>query len=174
MDSNKQQIEHLVAEGIFGFLNDLLRNITIPNRYAESPSQSEAYRVGYIDGILDAGEKSWKYGLTSPIGSGQQVMETSEHKDFSIEYLAGRHAVRVGNQEVKLTRSEDVLMKLLWDNKDKVCTYNEFNEACKSIGITRYEKVIRAFRRKIDPDPHQPQHIDNIRKMGYILITNPQ
>ena len=109
-DIEQRVIEQSIAEGLIELI-EVIRNIQIPSEHANHPLP---YLRGYIDGRLDAALKT--YTPEVPPHFRPQTQGIGEERDSTIKYLADRRAVRLGDREIELTRSENALMQYLWNN----------------------------------------------------------
>jgi len=68
---------------------------------------------------------------------------------------------------------EHGLLKLLHENKGKVCRYQEIGEKVWGLPAPPIESIqgtVRDLRKKIEPDPNKPRFIITVRTEGYRLV----
>jgi len=83
--------------------------------------------------------------------------------------------VTMGGEEVKLTRTEYELLKYLATNAGKVITHRQLLDEVWGPSFTQDTQYLRVYvgqlRKKIEPDPSQPQYIITEPGIGYRLIA---
>jgi two-component system KDP operon response regulator KdpE len=88
--------------------------------------------------------------------------------------LSGR-LVTMGDEEVKLTRTEYELLKYLATNAGKVITHRQLLDEVWGPSYTQDTQYLRVYvgqlRKKIEPDPSQPRYIITEPGIGYRLIA---
>lgn len=89
---------------------------------------------------------------------------------LSIDFAANR--VTVDKDTVELTRAEYRLLSLLVRNADRVVNRETILEALWDntgdfVDDNTLSVYIRRLRKKIEPDPSQPQHLITVRGFGY-------
>jgi two-component system KDP operon response regulator KdpE len=89
--------------------------------------------------------------------------------DLSVDLV--RRIVTVGGREVKLSRREYDLLRMLVLNAGKVVTHKSLlKDIWGSEADIQYLRIyIRALRNKIEADPERPQHIQTEQGVGYRL-----
>jgi two-component system KDP operon response regulator KdpE len=89
--------------------------------------------------------------------------------DLSVDLV--RRIVTVGGRDVKLSRREYDLLRMLVLNAGKVVTHKSLlKEIWGSEADIQYLRIyIRALRNKIEADPERPQHIQTEQGVGYRL-----
>jgi DNA-binding response OmpR family regulator len=91
-----------------------------------------------------------------------------------------KHVATINGQPLDLTPTELCLLACLMANADRVLSSRELvkevqNYDCREKEARSIIRVhIRRLRRKIEPDPHQPQYIINVRGVGYMFVTDSQ
>jgi two-component system, OmpR family, KDP operon response regulator KdpE len=84
------------------------------------------------------------------------------------------HRVMIGGREVKLTPTEFALIKLLAQHQGKVLTQKQILKSVWGNEYTEDTHYVRIYiaqlRRKIEPNPTQPQYIITESGIGYRLI----
>ncbi len=82
--------------------------------------------------------------------------------------------VTKGNEELPLTAKEYILIKKLYENKNKIVTNDSLCMAVWGSGYYGCENTlmvhIRHLRKKIEEDPSKPKHIITARGLGYRLV----
>jgi len=91
-----------------------------------------------------------------------------------------QHRVWVGQQELKLSAKEFVLLEYLAQQAGNVVPPQELIQATHSFETDHIEAgtllrpLILALRRKLDLEPGRPGSIENVRGVGYrLVIPNP-
>ena len=88
-----------------------------------------------------------------------------------------QHRVWLGQQELKLSAKEFVLLEYLVKQAGNVISPQELIQATHNFETDHIEAgallrpLILALRRKLDLDPGQPGSIENVRGVGYRLVT---
>lgn len=92
--------------------------------------------------------------------------------DISID-MAARTAKR-GNEILKLTPTEYKILALFANNEGKVLTHPFILKAIWGVGYQTETQYLRVFigqlRKKIEENPHQPQHLLTESGIGYRFI----
>lgn len=87
----------------------------------------------------------------------------------------GRREVTLDGAPVALTPTEFELLATLMGAPQRVFSRAELLEAAQGVAFEAYERTVDAhiknLRRKIEPDPAQPQYIVTVRGVGYRLET---
>ncbi len=87
----------------------------------------------------------------------------------------GEAAVICQNKKTPLTAKEYILLKKLYDNKNKIVTSDSLCMAAWGDGYYGYENTlmvhIRRLRKKIEADPSNPAHLLTVKGLGYKLVT---
>jgi len=88
-----------------------------------------------------------------------------------VEVDFGRGEVRKGSAVVPLTSLEFKLLSVFARNRGRILTRDQLIEGAWGPGTFVSERVvdnhIGNLRRKIEPNPEQPQHFKNLRGLGY-------
>ncbi len=83
----------------------------------------------------------------------------------------GRHMVKVGGREVRLTPTEFDLLTALMRHPGRVFTRLQLLEMVQGYAYEGYERTIdvhiKNLRWKIEPQPHEPRYILTIHGVGY-------
>lgn len=83
-------------------------------------------------------------------------------------------SVQVGERTLSLTAKEFVLLRKLYENKNKIVTSDALCEAAWGDGYYGYENTlmvhIRRLREKIEDDPSHPAHLITVKGIGYKLV----
>jgi two-component system, OmpR family, response regulator RstA len=86
---------------------------------------------------------------------------------------AGRRAVEISEQEIKLTSAEFELLWLLAENVGQVVSRSDIYQRIHGVdydGIDRsIDLRISRLRKKLGDDPINPQRIKAVRSIGYLL-----
>jgi two-component system response regulator RegX3 len=86
-----------------------------------------------------------------------------------------RHEVRVGSEEVSFPPKEFELLEALLRRKGRLLTRDFLIEAvwgADYFGDTKTLDVhVKRIRRKIEPDPHHPEHLVTVRGLGYKFVA---
>lgn len=87
-------------------------------------------------------------------------------------------SVSCGDTETFLTAKEFILLKKLYENKNKIVTSDALCMAAWGDGYYGYENTlmvhIRRLRKKIEPDPSAPKHIICVKGLGYKLVIDDE
>lgn len=90
-----------------------------------------------------------------------------------------RHMVTHGDEPVELTPTEFRLLECLISRAGEVCSPQELVKCAQGYetdawGARSIIRVhIRRLRRKLESTPEDPQHILNVRGVGYVFIAEP-
>ena len=84
--------------------------------------------------------------------------------------------VQDGEKQTALTAKEFILLKKLWENKNRIVTndalcmaaWGEEYYGCENTLMVH----IRRLRTKIEANPSQPKHLLTVKGLGYKLITD--
>ena len=89
--------------------------------------------------------------------------------------LCGFHTRIRPENEVPLTAKELILIKKLWENKNRIVSFDGLCMAAWGEDYYGHENTltvhIRRLREKIEADPSAPQHILTARGLGYRLAV---
>ena len=84
-------------------------------------------------------------------------------------------AVKSMGKEKSLTAKEFILLKKLYENKNKIVTGDALCMAAWGDGYYGYENTlmvhIRRLREKIEEKPSEPKHLVTVKGLGYKLIV---
>ena len=79
-------------------------------------------------------------------------------------------------KETPLTAKEYILIKKLWDNKNKIVTNDALCMAAWGEDYYGYENTlmvhIRRLRQKIETEPSTPKHLVTVKGLGYRLVID--
>lgn len=86
--------------------------------------------------------------------------------------------VNKNGEEASLTAKEYILIKKLWENKNKIVTNDALCMAAWGEDYYGYENTlmvhIRRLRQKIEAEPSKPKHLVTVKGLGYKLVTNDE
>lgn len=78
------------------------------------------------------------------------------------------------NREIPLTAKEYILIKKLWENRNKIVTNDALCMAAWGEDYYGYENTlmvhIRRLRKKIEAEPSKPKHLITVKGLGYKLV----
>ena len=79
-------------------------------------------------------------------------------------------------KEFSLTAKEFILLKKLWENKDRIVTNDTLCMAAWGDEYYGYENTlmvhIRRIREKLEENPSAPKHLITVKGLGYKLVTD--
>ncbi|MGI5825178.1 MAG: response regulator transcription factor [Bacillota bacterium] len=79
-----------------------------------------------------------------------------------------------GSKNISLTAKEFILIKKLWENKNRIVTSDALCMAAWGDNYYGYENTlmvhIRHLREKIEENPSKPQHLITAKGLGYKLV----
>lgn len=82
-------------------------------------------------------------------------------------------SVKFREEEIPLTAKEFIILKKLYENKNRIVTYDALCLAAWGDSYYGYENTlmvhIRHLREKIETDPSKPKHIITVKGLGYKL-----
>ena len=85
-------------------------------------------------------------------------------------------SVNKNGAETALTAKEYILIKKLWENKNKIVTNDALCMAAWGEDYYGYENTlmvhVRRLRQKIEAEPSKPKHLVTVKGLGYKLVTN--
>lgn len=97
-------------------------------------------------------------------------------------YISGRYVdferaeVTSENKHIPLTAKELVIIKKLWENKNRIVTNDTLAMTVWGEEYYGHENTlmvhIRHLREKIEYDPSAPRHIKTVKGLGYRLVTD--
>lgn len=83
--------------------------------------------------------------------------------------------VSKNGKEIPLTAKEYILLKKLWENKNKIVTNDALCLAAWGEEYYGYENTlmvhIRRLRQKIETEPSRPKHLITVKGLGYRLVV---
>lgn len=97
-----------------------------------------------------------------------------------VELDQAKHLVTCAGTTIDLTPTEFRLLECLIDRADEVCTPQELVRCAQGYetdtwGARSIVRVhIRRLRRKLEPDPENPEYILNVRGVGYMFSSTSQ
>lgn len=81
-------------------------------------------------------------------------------------------------REIALTAKEYILLKKLWENKNRVVTNDALCLAAWGEDYYGFENTlmvhIRRLRKKIEADPSRPEHLLTVKGLGYRLVVKDE
>ena len=84
--------------------------------------------------------------------------------------------VKNGSEQISLTAKEFILLKKLWENKNRIVTNDALCMAAWGDDYYGYENTlmvhIRRLRKKIETEPSKPKHLITAKGLGYKLVTD--
>ena len=85
-------------------------------------------------------------------------------------------SVSKSGEEIPLTAKEYILIKKLWENKNKIVTNDALCMAAWGEDYYGYENTlmvhIRRLRQKIEETPSTPKHLLTVKGLGYKLVID--
>ena len=72
---------------------------------------------------------------------------------------------------IHLTESEAKILAILCKNKGVVVLRDNLSELCGNIDVRSIDVQITRIRKKIENNPKQPQFLQTVRNLGYIIHT---
>ncbi len=82
------------------------------------------------------------------------------------------------DNKIQLTAKEFILLKKLWENKNKIVTNDALCMAAWGDDYYGYENTlmvhIRRIREKIEKNPSNPMHLITAKGLGYKLVTEDE
>lgn len=83
-----------------------------------------------------------------------------------------REELKDGDRHVRLTDGETQLLKLLAQNAGEPVSREALATASTAVADRSVDVQITRLRRKIEPDPKEPIHIQTVRGIGYRLMPD--
>ncbi len=84
-------------------------------------------------------------------------------------------SVKSGGEQIQLTAKEFILVKKLYENKNRIVTNDALCMAAWGEDYYGYENTlmvhIRRLRKKIENEPSKPKHLITVKGLGYKLVT---
>ena len=85
-------------------------------------------------------------------------------------------SVNKNGKEISLTAKEYILLKKLWENRNKIVTSDALCMAAWGEEYYGYENTlmvhIRRLRQKIEAEPSKPKHLLTVKGLGYKLVID--
>lgn len=85
-------------------------------------------------------------------------------------------SIKSGNEQIPLTAKEFILIKKLWENKNRIVTNDALCMAAWGEDYYGYENTlmvhIRRLRKKIEVEPSKPKHLITAKGLGYKLVID--
>jgi DNA-binding response OmpR family regulator len=118
------------------------------------------------------------------IPTSQPVVEEEAEEETRFVQARGiivdkqKHVATMNGEPLDLTPTELRLLAVLIENADRVLSSREMVKEVQQYDCREEEARsiirvhIRRLRRKIEPDPHKPQYIINVRGVGYMFATD--
>ena len=83
-----------------------------------------------------------------------------------------------GDKRTPLTAKEYILLKTLFENRNKIVTYDALTNAAWGDYYYGYENTltvhIRRIRQKIEENPSTPKHLLTVKGIGYKLVSDDE
>ena len=83
-------------------------------------------------------------------------------------------SIKNGNEYIQLTAKEFILLKKLWENKNRIVTNDTLCMTVWGEDYCGYENTlmvhIRRLRKKIETEPSKPKHLITVKGLGYKLV----
>ena len=84
-------------------------------------------------------------------------------------------SVKSGGEQIPLTAKEFILLKKLYENKNRIVTNDALCMAAWGEDYYGYENTlmvhIRRLRKKIENEPSKPKHLITVKGLGYKLVV---
>jgi len=84
-------------------------------------------------------------------------------------------SIKNGNEYIQFTAKEFILLKKLWENKNRIVTNDTLCMTAWGEDYYGYENTlmvhIRRLRKKIELEPSKPKHLITVKGLGYKLVT---
>lgn len=81
-----------------------------------------------------------------------------------------------GKLEIQLTAKEYSILKVLYDNKNRIVTFDQLSEKVWGLQYQGYDNTlmahIRKIRQKIEANPSKPESLITVKGLGYKLKVN--
>ena len=81
-----------------------------------------------------------------------------------------------GKLEIQLTAKEYSILKVLYDNKNRIVTFDQLLEKSGDYNTKGYDNTlmahIRKIRQKIEANPSKPESLITVKGLGYKLKVN--
>ncbi len=81
-----------------------------------------------------------------------------------------------GKLEIQLTAKEYSILKVLYDNKNRIVTFDQLLEKVWGLQYQGYDNTlmahIRKIRQKIEANPSKPESLITVKSLGYKLKVN--
>ncbi|MAK62614.1 MAG: DNA-binding response regulator [Ponticaulis sp.] len=101
------------------------------------------------------------------------VEEPLEEVEMSgLIFNIAREELKDGDRHVRLTDGETQLLKLLAQNAGEPVSREALATASTAVADRSVDVQITRLRRKIEPDPKEPIHIQTVRGIGYRLMPD--
>jgi DNA-binding response OmpR family regulator len=99
----------------------------------------------------------------------EEVPDVYRFGDIEIDF--GRYEVRRSGQPIELTPTEFRLLAALVRSRGRVLTRDQLLDQVWGHGVFVTDRVVDTqvtnLRKKIEPEPSQPQYLTNVRGVGY-------
>ena len=102
--------------------------------------------------------------------------DTAAGEGIYLENESGE--VTVNGRQIDLTALEYELMKLLYQNSNRILDKYQIvsgvwgEEGLREVDDARIEKLVSRLRQKVEPDAANPVYITTVRGRGYRLVTD--
>ncbi|MEL6323753.1 MAG: response regulator transcription factor, partial [Pseudomonadota bacterium] len=80
--------------------------------------------------------------------------------------------LREGDRRVHLTEAERLLMKLLAENLGEAVSRSQLAAKASNGHERSVDVQMTRLRRKVEPDPRRPVHLQTVRGVGYRLVSD--
>ena len=155
---------------------------SLANEPTPQPQQANVVeqlrRKGLVGGPWADNQHIFSSLLKKYIGQQHPVAGTRIHVDHE------RHTVWVNSREIGgLTRLEFKLMAYLEKKRNQLCTRDELAQHLypddmtlqgEGVTDTRLDSLVKRLRKRIEPDPKEPQYITTVRGHGLRLMDGDQ
>ena len=88
----------------------------------------------------------------------------------------GQALITKGKLEIQLTAKEYSILKVLYDNKNRIVTFDQLLEKVWGLQYQGYDNTlmahIRKIRQKIEANPSKPESLITVKGLGYKLKVN--
>lgn len=98
-----------------------------------------------------------------------EVSSSCEFGPFVFSFAGSR--LKKGEEFIHLTESEAKILAILCKQKGVAVMRDKLSELCGNIDARSIDVQITRLRRKIEPNPKQPQFLQTVRNQGYVLYA---
>jgi two-component system phosphate regulon response regulator OmpR len=118
--------------------------------------------------------ESYKRSSDLSVLKGSEELSLLDNSDFNFGgftyNLANKKLINKNGEEIYLASNELDLLDLLVKNYNQEVLRSDLSEYFNNISERSIDVQITRLRRKIEPNPKQPQYIKTIRGRGYMLV----